>query len=427
MNALRSSHRRGFFAAVIAAVLLGAAVLSYVLLATAPQSSRKPQQREARLVETVVLQPGSEQVGVSAYGEVEPSQRISLSAQVSGRVLRLSPQFVPGQRVQKGDVLLEIDPADYQVALDIALANLSSAQASLAMERGSQAVALGDFDTLDLKVDDAERSLMLREPQLRAATASVESAKAAVAQARLNLSRCTVTAPLDALVLSRSVGVGGQVGGANSVLGEIAAANPFWVPLLLPVDSLRWIQLPAGDQQGSMVTLRDVSQPSAPAWTGQVIQLLGAVETAGRRARLLVEVDPDSAGPEHSLLLGTYVEAQIAGRTLDDVFRLDPAWLEEARVWTVRDGELRAVETEILHREADGVLARGGLQAGDKVVSSVLSSAVDGMRVRTAEDAPAAPARAGPVEGRPAAGRPAEGRSAAAGRPAEGRAAEGQP
>ncbi len=387
MNALKSPRRRGFFVAVIGAVLIGAAALSYVLLATAPQSTRKPQQREARLVETVVLQPSSEQVSVSAYGEVEASQRISLAAQVSGRVLRLSQKFVPGQRVQQGDVLLEIDPADYQVALDIALANLASAQASLSQERGSQAVARGDFETLELDVDDAERSLMLREPQLRAATASVESAKAAVAQARLNLSRCIVKAPLDALVMSRGVGVGAQVGGANAVLGELAAAAPFWVPLLVPVDSLRWIQLPSGDALGSSVSLRDVSQPSAPAWNGHVIQLLGAVETAGRRARILVEVDPESAGAGHPLLLGTYVDAQIAGRTLDEVFRLDPAWLDGDRVWTVREGALRAVEVEVLHRATDSVLTRGDFIAGDSVVSSALSSAVEGMRVRTSDAA----------------------------------------
>lgn len=389
MNALNSPHRRGFFAALIGGVLLGAALLSYTLMATAPQSARKPPGREARLVDVVTLQSSAEQVMVSAYGEVEPSQRIAVSAQVSGRVTYLSPKFVPGQRIEKGEVLLEIDASDYQVALDQALANLSSAEAALAQERGSQAVARGDFESLKLDVEPAERALMLREPQLQAAMATVASAQAAVAQARLNLSRCKVTAPLDVLVMSRSIGVGGQVGGANTVIGEVAAASPFWVPVLVPVDSLRWIALPSEIEPGSAVALSDVSQPSAAPWAGRVIQLLGSVETAGRRARLLVEVDPTASDSEQPLLLGSYVEAKIAGRTLNEVFRLDPAWLDGNRVWAVREGRLRAVELEVLHRDASGVLARGGLVDGERVVSSLLTSAVEGMAVRTAADEPA--------------------------------------
>lgn len=400
MNALDTPHRRGFFAALIAAVLLGAVVLSYALLATAPQSARKPPSREARLVDVVTLQSGAEQVTVSAYGEVEASQRIAVSAQVSGRVTRLSPKFVPGQRIGKGEVMLEIDPSDYRVALDNALANLAAAEAALAQERGSQAVARGDFEVIGLDVAPAERALMLREPQLQAATAQVASAQAAVAQARLNLARCQVTAPMDVLVLSRNIGVGGQVGGANTVIGEVAAASPFWVPLLVPVDSLRWIALPNQNEAGSAVSLRDVSQPSAAAWTGEVIQLMGSVETAGRRARLLVEVDPGASGSGLPLLLGSYVEARITGRTLADVFRLDPAWLDGERVWAVREGRLSAVEVEVLHRDASGVLARGGLRDGEQIVSSLLASAVEGMAVRTAADGSTpTPAAAGVAAG----------------------------
>ena len=400
---VNSPQRRGVFAAIIGGVLLGAGVLSYTLMATAPQSARKPPSREARLVDVVTLRPGEQQVTVTAYGEVEASQRIAVSAQVSGRVTYLSPQFVPGQRVQQGEVLLEIDPSDYQVALDNALANLASAEAALAQELGSQAVAQGDFEALDLNVEAAERALMLREPQLKAATASVASAQAAVAQARLNLSRCKITAPLDVLVVSRSIGVGGQVGGANTVIGEVVAASPFWVPLLVPVDSLRWINLPSAGEPGSEVSLRDVSQPTAEPWSGRVIQLLGSVETAGRRARLLVEVDPQSSASKQPLLLGSYVEAQIAGRRLDEVFRLDPAWLDGNRIWAVRDGRLNAVELDVLHRDADGVLARGALVDGEQVVSSLLASAVEGMAVRTAEPTPQPASPAVTAEAQPGA------------------------
>lgn len=388
MNALASNRRR--FALIIVAVLVVAIIISRVLIATAPKAQRKPGERQARLVEVATMQPVDQRVSIAAYGQVEASQRINLSAQVAGRVLSLSPRFVPGQRVRAGEVLLQIDPADYQVALDSAQAALASAQAALAQERGSQAVAKGDFEALKLEVDDAERALMLREPQLRAAEASLRSAEAAVAQAELNLQRCTLRAPMDALVLSRSVGVGAQVSGANMALAELAAAEPFWVTLLLPVDDLRWVELPHGDAAGSTVELRDVSQPQAPAWPGRVIQLLDAVEAQGRRARVLVEVDPESSAGGAPLLLGSYVQATIRGRELQQVYRLDPAWLDADRVWSVRDGRLQGVAVEVLHRSEAAALVRAEFLPGEKVVSSLLTAAVDGMRVRTADE-PAAP------------------------------------
>lgn len=389
MNALESSNRR-FFGLIILAVVVTAVLVSWALMATSPRAERHPPARQARLVEVQVLQPSNERVAISAYGQVEASQRINLSAQVTGRVLELSPRFVPGQRVRAGEMLLKIDPADYQVALDTALANLASAEAAMAQERGSQAVARGDFAALDMKVDEAERALMLREPQLRSAEAKVQSAEAAVAQARLNLQRTTVTSPLDALILSRSVGVGAQVGGTNAVVGELASATPYWVTLLVPVDTLRWVELPgAKGQKGSVVQLSDVSQPQAAPWRGKVIQLLDAVESQGRRARLLVEVDPLASDSGQQLLLGSYVEARIVGRELQGVYRMDPAWLDGTRVWSVRDGRLQAVEVEVLHRDASAALVRGGLNPGERVVSSLLASAVDGMRVRTADEVPA--------------------------------------
>lgn len=280
MNAMDSNRK--MFAAIIVAVLVAAVIIGRILIATAPKAQRQPGERQARLVEVATMAPSDERVKIAAYGQVEASQRINLAAQVAGRVISLSPRFIPGQRVRAGEVLLQIDPADYQVALDNAQAALASAQAALSQERGSQAVARGDFEALKLEVDADERALMLREPQLRAAEANLRSAEAAVAQAKLNLERCSLRAPLDALVLSRTVGVGAQVSGANMALAELAAASPFWVMLLVPVDELRWVELPdAQGAPGSSVELRDVSQPKASPWRGQVIQLLDAVEEQG--------------------------------------------------------------------------------------------------------------------------------------------------
>lgn len=383
MSSLKSATSRPWFYGLLALGILVLAVLvSRSLIATAPKAERKPPQRLARLVEVTPVSPGNERVSVSAYGQVEASQRVAISAEVSGTVVEIGDAFVPGQQLAAGAVLVRVDPSNYQVAVESARASLAAAEAELRQEQGRQAVARGDFEVLDLKVTEEERALMLREPQLNAARAAVRTARAALERARLDLQRTTVRAPFDALVLSRDVALGAQVGGANAVLGELALAEPYWITLLVPVGDLRWIETPdSKGEGGSLVEIRDVSQPRE-SWRGRVIQLLDAVEAQGRRARLLVEVDPIGLESGDRLLLGSYVEARIQGSTLESVYALDPGWLYQDQVWVVREQRLHPVDLEVLHRDESVVLARGELHPGESVVSSRLSSAVEGMRVR---------------------------------------------
>ncbi len=389
--------RKWVFGAVAVVVLVAAFMVSRQLMLTSPKAERRAPERRARLVEVVEVKPGPQRAWVSAYGQVEASQQVSLSAQVSGVVTDISDAFVPGQRVEKGTPLVQLDDRDYRVALDSAQSSLSSAQASLAQEQGSQAVARGDFDLLGLDVDEAEKSLMLRQPQLRAAQATVAAARASVSRAKLDLERTRIRSPFDALILSREVGVGAQVAGPATVLGELAKASPYWVTLLVPVESLQWIDVPDSESDtGAKVQIHDVSQAQSVMWTGEVIQLLDAVEEQGRRARLLVEVNDISSEQGNSLLIGSYVEALIEGRELQDVFKLDPAWLQEESVWVVRDERLKLVPLNVLHRSTDAVLARGALNTGEKIVSSRLSSGVDGMKVRLPEASQATLPERGP-------------------------------
>lgn len=393
-----SMSRRLRFGLIATAVLIVAILISRSLIATAPKAERKPPERRARLVEVTALNPRDETVVVKAYGQVEASQRVVLGAEISGSVVGIGERFVPGQQVAKGEVLVRIDPSNYEVAVETARANLAAAKAELRQEQGRQAVARGDFEVLDLKVTSEERSLMLREPQLQAALAAHRTAEAALKRAQLDLRRTVIRAPFDALVLSRSVALGAQVGGASTPLGELVQAEPYWITLLLPVEQLRWIQLPdETGQGGSELEVRDVSQQDG-VWQGRVIQLLDAVEEQGRRARVLVEVDPRARDGGQRLLLGSYVEASIQGAHVESVFVIDPAWLDEQRLWLVRDNRLAPVTLEILHRDQDKVLVRGAIEAGEQVVTSRLSAAVEGMQVRLPEEGKTATRTANPPE-----------------------------
>ncbi len=100
------------------------------------------------------------------------------------------------------------------------------------------------------------RALVLREPQLASIQAEVSAAEAAVQRAKLDLERSRVVAPFDAQILSRSVNVGSQVGPGDE-LGQLVGIEEYWILAAVPVRSLRWVQFPEADGQGSEVTLRN--------------------------------------------------------------------------------------------------------------------------------------------------------------------------
>lgn len=405
-HSLPVSRRRGFFALLILVILVASVATSRYLMSSAPVAERKPPQRVARLVAATELQRESERVQVTAYGAVEAAQRSTLAARVSGEVIALSPEFVPGNRVSQGTVLLRLDTADYELAVSEAEAALATAQANLAQEQGNQAVARADAEILDMDVSDEERRLMLREPQLRSARASVQSAQAALRRARLNLDRTMIRAPFDGVVLSRDVSLGSQLAANSGSIGELVAATPYWLTLRVPIDTLRWIEWPdAQGQGGSRVEVVDAGDPRSPVWEGRVIQLLDSLEAEGRRAGVLVEITQSFAG-ERPLLLDTYANATIYGRELLGAVRLDNTWIHDGGVWMVVDGRLQMQTIDVSFRTSDHSLVTEGLADGDRIVTSLPSGFVDGMSVRIQGDAVPAKTPSRPQVEPGATGRP---------------------
>lgn len=394
--------RRWVQALLVVAVLGAGFAASELLVATAPTAARKPPEKQARLVTVQTVQRGDHAVQLLGYGTVQAEQQVNLQARVNGTVQQLGPQFVPGGTFRKGDVLLQLDKADYEIALQTAQANLAQAQSALLSEQGNQVVAQADFKLLGLQVDEREKALILRQPQLEAAKANVQSAKAAVEQAKINLERTVLRAPFDGVVISRQASVGAQVN-ANTTLGVLASNQNFWVVAGVPQSDLQWIRFPGSGQQGSTVCVSDASSNSPQCHPGRVLSLQSSVQDNGRQAQVLVEVPRSKQAGLQPLLLSQYVKVRFNGITVPSVFRLDPAHVRGNTVWVNSNGELDVREVEVVFRSADAVLVGKGLKDGELLVTSNLGAAIDGMAIRTSDPAAApalTPAPAANAEGK---------------------------
>ncbi len=371
-------------------ILLLSAVITAVVFMTEPDAQRETATKKtAMLVDVVKVERGSYTPSVVATGTVQAAKDITLSPQVGGEVISISRNFIPGSFVEKGEVLLQINPADYRNTLQLRRSDLELAKSNMSIEMGRQAVAQKDFELVGQEMTEANRALVLREPQLESAKASVAAAQAAVDQAELNLKRTVVRAPFDAHIISRSTNIGAQLA-PGAEIGRIVGMDEYWVLADVPMDKVNWITFSEdASGVGSEVKIMSKSWPPGQHRQGRLSRLVGALDAQSRLARVLITVrDPlarkanrDTVPP---LMIGAFVESHIAAREIPDVVRLQRDHLRQgATVWVMEDGKLQIRQVDILFQDADyGYIVRG-LSAGDQVVTTDLSTVVEGSDLRT--------------------------------------------
>ncbi|MFP4183855.1 MAG: efflux RND transporter periplasmic adaptor subunit [Halorhodospira sp.] len=367
--------------------------MAALVFRTEPTAERVATTREAAMPVTVEeVDVGNYRPRFEAMGTVRPSREIVLSPRVEGEVVDRASEFVPGGVVTAGERLLRLDPADYEHALEQRRGELEQAKSDLQIQRGEQQVAEGEYEMLDEQLSPDQRALVLREPQLASARAQVQSAQAAVEQAELELERTAIRAPFDAQVLSREVNLGSQVGSGQE-LARLAGAEMYWIEVTVPVAKLPWIRVPDGGREegGADVVIRDRGAwPEDASRSGEVDRLIGTLSEDTRMARLLVAVaDPlGREGPEERprLLIDAYVECRIQGRLLEEVVRLDRDAVRSGdTAWVMAEGELEIRELEIRVRDEEYAYVTAGLQDGDQVVTSELTTVQEGAPLRQKE------------------------------------------
>jgi RND family efflux transporter MFP subunit len=374
---------------IIVAGVLGA----WWLIANRPGAQRAPIETIPPLAQIVRVERSAERVSIVAMGTVVPAKRVVLQPEVSGRIVEQSPQLLPGGLFAAGDVILQIDPRDYEAAVKQQEATVEQARLEVKLEEGRQVIAEREWKLLeeDIPLDQASMDLALRKPHQKNAEAALAAAESRLEQARLQLERTTVYAPFNAVVKEEFVDEG-QLVSPQTQLATLIGTDQFWVQVSVPVDRLRWISFAdEGKSQASEVrVVQEVSSDTRIEVSGRLVRLLGDLDPVGRMARVLVEIeDPlgltNSKNPNRlPLMLEAYVRVEIEGRLVKGVFSLPRTAIREGdQVWIADDEDrLQAKPVEVLLRNKDTVLIRNGLGEGEQVITNSIPSPIPGMKLR---------------------------------------------
>jgi len=147
-------------------VLILAVAVSFWFYAHKPQTKKIKPQRPVPMVKTITVQASNEFVVFEAAGLVIPAREVELQSEVEGRIVEQNPELVPGGIVTKGEVLVQIDPLDYQLQVSEREGELATARYELEVEEGRQIIAREEWRLLEqeLSGDQVSKHLALREP-----------------------------------------------------------------------------------------------------------------------------------------------------------------------------------------------------------------------------------------------------------------------
>ena len=372
-------------------------IIAGIAAAAVITSARKAPPRVDRpalgpLVEVMPVELAKVPVVVAGHGEVVAKVSVDIVPQVAGQVVKTHRSLVAGGFFRAGEVLVEIDPRDYELAVERAQAAVARAKVTLEREQAEADVAREEWK--GLHPDEEPTALVIREPQIRQAEAENAAAAADLSVARLNLERTRLSLPFDGVVVSESVDVG-QFVGNGSRLATVYGTDVVEVRVPLDSGEVAWFDVPS--RRGGSGAAAEVSVGSGAARSvreGRVIRMEAQVDQMSRMIHVVIEVTKpyETAAGQSALLPGTFVDVRIFGRTMEEIVAVPRYAVHDGdRVWVFADGALQIRDVEVVRADREQTLLSSGLETGDLLIVSSLDAVTDGMKIRRA-DAVAVPA-----------------------------------
>ena len=401
-------------------ILLGAALVVYLLGVFAPQPETSEPPPQSPLVSTTPVEVRAGSLLVHGTGTVQPVREIQLTAQVGGRLVDVADALVSGGRFGAGKTLARIDPSDYRNAVRQAEAQVTQARFQLIQAREQAGAARQDYERIRERTGKAPEPdstelgrLVFNEPQVAQAEANLQSAEAALENAKVNLERTHLEVPFDGMVRQKQADLGAYVAPGTPV-ATVYGTEAVEIVVSLPSRKaalIRNLWATTGQSSGTELPATVTTSYGGQefSWRGRVHRVEGAISERTRTVDVVVRVPdpydrtmtvqsqrpeqaPPSSTPERPpLAVGTYAEVDIEGRQ-DGSYHIVPRRAVHSRtpeqppvVWTVV-GDSMLVErpvTPIQTVEEQTYLAPT-LDPDTRVITTDLRVQTDSMNVRVA-------------------------------------------
>ncbi len=353
-------------------------VLLMLMSSMKTEPAKVPDQPQGFLVSTAQVQASSLTVHIESQGTIQPKRQINLLAEVSGKVQAMNEAFTAGGNFKVGDVLVQLDPADYRVAVARAEANLASAQASLDLEQAKSTQAKKDWQSFGKTGQPSD--LLLNIPQLDGAIASLKAAQADLLKTQRDLEKTAIKAPFDGTVISKAVDLG-QFVGQTGQLGVIAGTSVAEVRLPLSNTNLSKLELHKRDLIERPLVVTFFDEQNHEVTTGSIQRLESSKDSRTLMNYAVAEIQNPLA---QGLLFNSFMVANITGATYEPVYPIPTAWMmpdDQVAVYK-QDHTLEIRKVHVVHQTNAYFYVDQGVDDSDLIITTPIQSPIPGMILR---------------------------------------------
>ncbi|MFO7749035.1 MAG: HlyD family efflux transporter periplasmic adaptor subunit [Desulfobacteraceae bacterium] len=403
-------------------VLAAAAGVAFFLFTLKSGPEKKSRVETVPSADVITVMPETREMKVQAYGTVVPRKSVTLSAEVPGRVTFLHPGFEKGGIIEKGDLIVKIDQRAYELDEKMARAGVRRARADISRLdqeivnlKASIALAEKDVRVSNKKLErlktltkgsfatensvdmalqrniqtrmrllDLKNRLALTDTGRKQLEAVLAAEEVKLARAGLALEKSEIRADFHGCVSAKRVEKGEYLRVGES-LGTLYANTLLDVNVQLSREKMRWIEPLLNEQRAPRVDIFISSAGREQVWQGRLVRTGGNIDENTRTLPVVIEVaanDHRDKGPLR-LLPGTFVSCIVHGSVHENIYTVPRHLVRQGNIVSTIDSKtLVNKKVTILRRFQDRVFVVQGLLPGDRIISTPLPHAVDGMAIR---------------------------------------------
>jgi len=404
------------FIVPVAILAAGAGGLAY-FISTKPVENPKEVKERSWNISVVEAHPGVTKSQINVYGRLVAARAVDLRSLVGGEVIAVSNRFKNGALLSGGDLILEVDPFNYQVTVSEKQAAVLEARARLAelkaSEKADRVLLERDREILELekrnvfrseklrkkgnisaKSRDAAKSALSRQYQkveqsraqldVQIARIGQQNAvlvrqEAGLSKARRDLENTRLIAPFSGYLSNISAELGKQIDARDQV-ARLTDSEQIDVQFHLSDQQYGLLLQTSEGILGRAVSVIWKAGQQSYDFSG-VIERIGAeinMETGG------VDVYAKLAATEKLKLVrdGAFVDVTLTAVEYPDTVQVpDYAIFEETLIYVVEAGRLQPRKVEVLYNDGKDVVVRGNLKAGDKILTTRFAEVGPGIKV----------------------------------------------
>ena len=366
-------------------ILLGAFALSYLLWFLGQVKPDPVEELPPPDVIIEILTPKDFQVQISSNGTTTPLTQTVLTAEVGGEVIYRSKKFAEGASVIEGEILAKIDDTDLQLQYKNALLQLANAEVQYSLQLAEAEVAKEAWDKIG---DGVASDLTLKKPQLKQAQALLEVAKAQVSSAAKKLNKTEIIAPYAGRIQNVNIDLGTTIIPGQPV-GAMYTSSEIEITLAVKDNDLQFLSIPMDGRklnpsEQASVVIESFYKGKTQSWEGKLERVDGVIDPITRMINLIAVFKNDFIETDKpNLPIGLFVEAKIDGITLKNIFEIPINSIsKDNEVYIVdKDNQLELRKLTVLKKYSEFVIIKDGLRAGERIITSKLSTASNGIKV----------------------------------------------